>query len=65
MALDLRTYDPAVNALGISIMAGTGVPTMSAPKGSIYIQLDGSSSSTRMYINTDGATTWTSFTTAA
>jgi hypothetical protein len=28
------------------------------------VRLDGSSASTRLYINTNGATTWTSITTA-
>lgn len=50
---------------GPSITAGTGAPSATAPKGSLYIRLDGSSTSTRMYINTDGATTWTNFVTAA
>lgn len=48
-----------------SFCAGTGTPTFSAKKGTLYINLTGSSVSTRMYINTDGATTWTSFTSAA
>lgn len=48
-----------------SICAGSGVPTLSANKGSIYLRTDGSSTSTRFYINTDGATTWTNGTTAA
>lgn len=46
-------------------LAGTGAPTFAAPKGSTFIRLDGSSTSTRMYINTNGSTTWTSFTSAA
>lgn len=45
--------------------AGAGVPSHSAPKGTVYINTSGSSTSTRAYINTDGGTTWTSFTTAA
>lgn len=65
MSLDIRNYSPAFAALGLSFLAGTGAPTMSAAKGSIYMRTDGSSSSTRMYINTDGATTWTAVTTAA
>ena len=48
-----------------SIVAGTGAPTFSAKKGTLYIRLDGSSTSTRLYVNTDGATTWTNFTSAA
>lgn len=60
----------AVSALtfgsaGLTLTWGTGAPSQTQPKGSLYIRTDGSSISTRMYINTDGATTWTSFTTAA
>ena len=65
MALDLRNFEPFFALTGISFMVGAGVPSMSAAKGSIYVNTTGSSSSTRMYINTDGATTWTSVTTAA
>lgn len=46
------------------IYAGTGAPTFSANTGSLYIRLDGSSTSTRLYVNT-GTTTWTNVTTAA
>lgn len=45
--------------------AGTGAPTFTAPKGSVYSNITGSSASTRLYVNTDGATTWTNFTSAA
>lgn len=47
------------------LRSGSGVPTASAPKGTLYIRTDGSSVSTRLYVNTDGGTTWTSFTSAA
>lgn len=47
------------------ILSGSGAPTLSAPKGTIFIRTDGSSSSTRAYINTDGGVTWTNITTAA
>jgi len=50
---------------GITIEVTSDVPTHTRPKGSICINTGGSSGSTRMYINTDGAGTWTSFTTAA
>lgn len=55
--------DNKITAIGI--YAGTGAPTMSAAKGSIYSRVDGSSTSTRLYVNTDGGTTWTNVTTAA
>lgn len=50
---------------GLGIYVGSGAPTVSAAKGSLYLRTDGSSTSTRAYINTDGATTWTAITTAA
>lgn len=50
---------------GVAIYAGTGAPTGTAGKSSLYLRKDGSSTSTRMYINTDGASAWTPVTTAA
>jgi hypothetical protein len=50
---------------GFGIYFGSGVPTISAAQGSLYLRTDGSSASTRAYINTNGATTWTNVTTAA
>ena len=49
----------------VGVYVGSGAPTVSAAKGSLYLRTDGSSTSTRAYINTDGGTTWTSVTTAA
>ena len=51
---------------GIDFMSGAGDPNgaVTAAKGSYYARTDGSSTSTRAYINTDGATAWTSVTTA-
>lgn len=50
---------------GFGIYYGSGAPTVSAAQGSLYLRSDGSSTSTRMYVNTNGATTWTAVTTAA
>lgn len=47
------------------VFFGSGAPSLSAAKGSLYLRSDGSSTSTRMYVNTDGSTTWTAVTTAA
>jgi hypothetical protein len=44
---------------------GSGAPTLSAAKGSLYLRSDGSATNNRAYINTDGGTTWTALTTAA
>lgn len=64
------TFDTMTNvatpaATQASVVAGTGAPTFSAKKGTLYLNLTGSSTSTRAFINTDGATTWTAVTTAA
>jgi len=48
-----------------ALCVGSGAPTLTAPKGSLYLRTDGSSTSTRAYINTDAGTTWTAITTAA
>jgi len=52
---------------GIGILAGAGDPNgvINAAKGSMFLRTDGSSASTRMYINTTGAAVWTNVVTAA
>ena len=50
---------------GVGLFWGSGAPTFSAAQGSVYMRTDGSSVSTRQYINTNGSTTWTNVTTAA
>lgn len=47
------------------IFFGSNTPSLSAAQGSLYLRSDGSSGSTRAYINTNGSTGWTSITTAA
>lgn len=51
----------------ISINTGSDAPTLSATKGSLYIRLDtgASTTATRLYINTTGATAWAAITTAS
>lgn len=58
-------FEGKVTVTGVTIEAGSGAPSHSAPKGSLYSRTDGSSTSTRLYVNTDGGTTWTNVTTAA
>jgi hypothetical protein len=52
---------------GSKVVDGTGSPNtvVTAPKGSLYLRLDGSGVADRAYINTDGATAWTAISTAA
>ena len=49
---------------GFGIYIGSGVPTLSAAQGSLYLRSDGSTAATRAYINTNGTTGWTNITTA-
>ena len=50
-------------ALRPSVTAGTGAPTFTAPKGTIYARLDGAAA-TMLYVNNNGATTWSVVTSA-
>jgi hypothetical protein len=54
-----------IGSASVGHYIGSGVPSVSAAKGSIYVNTTASTASTRLYINTDGATTWTAFTSAA
>jgi hypothetical protein len=49
-----------------SLYWGIGVPTFSAPNGSLYARFDGPAASTTLYVNTSGAsttgTTWSAVT---
>ena len=65
MAYDAMTNAVTPVATRACVVAGTGTPTFTAAKGTLYTNLTGSSTSTRLYVNTDGATTWTNFTSAA
>ncbi len=47
------------------VFFGSGAPTLSAAKGSLYLRSDGTGVANRMYVNTNGSTTWTAVTTAA
>ena len=62
------TTGPALlfgNTAGFGVYVGSGTPTLSAGQGSLYLRSDGSSTSTRLYVNTNGTTGWTNVVTAA
>jgi hypothetical protein len=61
---DANVAFTATIASNFGVFFGIGAPTLSAAKGSLYLRSDGSTTSNRMYVNTDGATAWTSVTTA-
>jgi hypothetical protein len=47
------------------IFFGSGAPSLAAYKGSLYLRTDGSGTTDRVYVNTNGSTTWTAITTVA
>jgi hypothetical protein len=53
------------SATNLGIFFGSGPPTLSAAQGSLYLRTDGSTTITRMYINTNGTTGWTNVVTSA
>lgn len=50
---------------GVGIYAGAGTPTFAAPKGSLYLATDGSSTSTRLFVCSVATGTWVAVTTAS
>lgn len=49
---------------GFGIYFGSGLPTLSAAQGALYLRSDGSGINTRLYVNTNGTTGWTNFASA-
>jgi hypothetical protein len=46
------------SATNFGVFFGSGVPTLSAAQGSIYLRSDGTGTNTRVYVNTNGTTGW-------
>lgn len=55
----------SLGASGPDIYVGSGAPTVSAAKGSLYLRTDGSTTNDRAYIATNSSGTWTAITTVA
>jgi hypothetical protein len=73
LLVNTDTAVPAAGALAVGITltsssiglyVGSGAPTLSATKGSIYLRSDGSTTNDRAYIATDSSGAWTALTTA-
>lgn len=47
------------------IFFGSGAPSITAAQGSLYLRTDGSSTSSRIYVNTAGSTVWTNLVSGA
>lgn len=54
-----------IYSTGLVVEATSDVPTHTRPKGSLCINTGGTTTNNRLYVNTDGAGTWTALTTAA
>lgn len=55
----------ASSTANFGVYFGSGAPGISAAKGSLYLRSDGSGTTDRAYIATDGSGTWTALTTVA
>lgn len=55
----------STSTVNLGIFFGSGAPTITAGKGSLYLNITGSSTSTRLYVNSTGSTTWVAVTTAS
>lgn len=64
IAYDSMTNVAIPAATQPTITAGTGAPTFSSTKGSLYLNLTGSTTATRLYVN-NGTTAWVAVTTAS
>jgi len=62
---DLNASFKATTTANFGVFFGSGAPTISAAKGSLYLRSDGSGVNDRMYVNTNGSTTWTAVVTVA
>lgn len=53
------------NANPNPVVGPPAIAGLSAAKGSLFVNVEGSSTSDRLYVNTDGATAWASVTTSS
>ena len=58
-------YGFLLSSSQIGIYCGSGAPSISAPKGSLYLRSDGSTSSNRAYIAKDAVGGWAAISTAS
>lgn len=64
--IKLSSYIPALLISGSDIFIGTTTPgNTSAPQGTLFLNTAGSGTTDRLWVNTDGSTTWAYFTSSA
>ena len=59
------TMNLLISSASIGVYVGSGVPTVVAAQGSLYLRNNGTGTTSRAYINTDSGSTWTAMITAA
>lgn len=64
ISYDAMLSKPIASTAQPYLVAGTGVPTFTAPKGSIYTDIAAAGASLRLYVNTNGTTGWGAVTSA-
>lgn len=47
---------------GAALFSGSGVPSFAAQQGDLYTNTSASTAATRLYVNSNGSTTWVHFT---
>jgi len=60
-----QAFVKASSTANLGIYYGTGAPAFTAAKGSLYSNTTATTTTTRLFVNTDGAATWASLTTSA
>lgn len=55
----------STSTVNLGVFFGSGAPTIQAGWGSLYIRTDGSTTSTRLYVNSSGTAAWVAVTTAS
>lgn len=66
MAQQFNQYSFEARELGFNIVAASGTPgALVAKKGTLYVDTSATTTTTRLWINTDGSSTWAYFTASA
>lgn len=60
-----QAFIKASTTANLGVYYGTGDPGFTAAKGSLYVKTDATTTTTRLWVNTDGGTTWASFTSSS
>lgn len=60
-----QAFIKASSTANFGVFYGTGDPSFSAAKSSLYVKTNATTTTTRLWVNTDGSTGWANFTASA